>query len=143
MVLISFQDLYEIHIFSKFHRWCSNFVPATPIWSLDFKKAWQAQFLSHIYETLEKCVFYTDLQMILVPFFNIPKQKSVIWKRLNFLLHDRPPEVWFHQNYTSGGLSGSRKIGLFQITGFWLGISKNGTIIISRSIRNTHFAKVS
>ena len=81
--------------------------------------------------------------MILVTFFDIPDQKSVIWKRLNFLLPDRPPEVWFHQNYTSGGLSGSRKISLFQIAGFWLGISKNGTNIISRSIWNTYFSKVS
>ena len=90
--------------------------------------------MSHTDETLEKYVFYIDLEMILVPFFDIPNQKPVIWKRLNFLLYDRPPLVWFHQNYTKGGLSGSRKIGLFQITGFWLGISKNGTNIISRSI---------
>ena len=130
MVLISFQDLYKIHIFPKFHRCGSKIVPATPIWSLNFKRAWQAQFLSHTYEILEKCLFYIDLEMILVPLFDIPSQKSVIWKRLNFLLHNRPPEVWFHQNYTSGGLSGSRKISLFQITDFWLGISKNGTNII-------------
>ena len=99
--------------------------------------------MSHTDETLEKYVFYIDLEMILVPFFDIPNQKPVIWKRLNFLLYDRPPLVWFHQNYTKGGLSGSRKIGLFQITGFWLGISKNGTNINSRSIRNTYFSKVS
>ena len=134
MVLISFKDLYKIHIFPKFHRCGSKIVPAIPFWNLNFKRAWQAQFLSHTYETLENYVFYIDLQMILVPFFDIPNQKSVIWKRLNFLLHDRPPLVWFHQNYTKGGLSGSRKIGLFQITGFWLGISKNGTNIIWRSI---------
>ena len=149
MVLISFQDLYKIHIFPKFQRCGSKIEPATPIWSLNFKRAWQAQFLSHTHETVEKYVFYMelrmillpffkingiDLEMILVPFFDIPNQKPVIWKRLNFLLYDRPPLVWFHQNYTKGGLSGSRKIGLFQITGFWLGISKNGTNIISRSI---------
>ena len=134
MVLISFQDLYKIHIFPKFHRCGSKIVLDMPFWSLNFKRAWQAQFLSHTSEILDKYLFYIDLEMILVPLFDIPNQKSVIWKRLNFLLHDRPPLVWFHQNYTKGGLSGSRKIGLFQITGFWLGISKNGTNIISRSI---------
>ena len=134
MVVISFIDLYEIHIFSKFHRCGSKIVSVTPSWSFNFKRAWQAQFLSHIHETLEKYVFYIDLEMILVPFFDIPNQKPVIWKRLNFLLYDRPPLVWFHQNYTKGGLSRSRKITLFQITGFWLGISKNGTNIIWRSI---------
>ena len=36
------------------------------------------QFLSHTHETLEKYVFYIDLEMILVPFFDIPNQKPVI-----------------------------------------------------------------
>ena len=134
MVLISFQDLCKMDIFAKFHRCGSKIEPATPTWSSKFKRAWQAYFLSHILLTLEKYVFCIDLEMILVLFFDIPNHKPVIWKRLNFLLYDRPPLVWFHQNYTKGGLSGSRKIGLFQITGFWLGISKNGTNIISRSI---------
>ena len=71
MVLISFQDLYKIHIFPKFHECGSKIMPATPFWNLNFKWAWQAQFLSHTYETLEKYVFYIDLQMILVPFFKI------------------------------------------------------------------------
>ena len=65
--------------------------------------------MSHDPATLKKYVFFIDVQMILVPFFDIPNQKPVIWKRLNFLLHDRPPVVWFHQNYTMGGLLGSRK----------------------------------
>ena len=134
MVLISFQDLCKIHIFPKFHGCDSKIMPAMPFWILNFKWAWQAQFLSHTYETLEKYVFYIDLEMILVPFFDIPNQKPVIWKRLNFLLYDRPPLVWFHQNYTTGGLLGSQKISLFQITDFWLRISKNGTNIIYRSI---------
>ena len=38
---------------------------------------WQAQFLSHTHETLETYVFYIDLEMILVPFFDIPNQKPV------------------------------------------------------------------
>ena len=45
-------------------------MPATPIWSLNFKRAWQAQSLSHTSETLEKYVSYIDL-LILVPFFEI------------------------------------------------------------------------
>ena len=61
MVLISFKDLYKIAIFPKFHRCGSKIVPATPIWSLNFKRAWQAQFLSHTYETLENCLFFIDL----------------------------------------------------------------------------------
>ena len=134
MALISFKDLQKIDIFPKFHRCGSKIVPATPIWSLNFKRVWQAQFLSHTYEILEKCLFYIDLEMILVPLFDIPNQKSVSWKRLNLLLRNRPPKVWFHQNYTSGGLSRSKKFSLFQLTDFWLGISKSGTNIISRSM---------
>ena len=84
MVLISFRDLYKIHIFPKFHRCGSKIVPAMPIWSLNFKRAWQAQFLRHTYEILEKCLFFIDLEMILVPLFDIPNQISVSWKRLNF-----------------------------------------------------------
>ena len=71
MVLISFQDLCKIDIFLKFHRCGSKIEPATPFWNLNFKWAWQAQFLSHTYETLEKYLFYIDLSMILVPFFEI------------------------------------------------------------------------
>ena len=67
----SLKDLHKIHIFPKFHRCGSKIVPATPFWNLNFKWAWQAQFLSHTYETLEKYVFYIDLEMILVPFFKI------------------------------------------------------------------------
>ena len=134
MVLISFKDLYKIHIFPKFHGCGSKIVPATPFWNLNFKWAWQAQFLSHTYETLEKYVFYIDLWMILVPFFDISNQKSVISKRLIFLLPNRPPEVYFWWNHTMGGLLWSKKFSLFQITDFWPGISKNGTNIISRSI---------
>ena len=60
MVLILFEYLYKIDIFPKFQRCGSKIEPATPIWSLN-KRAWQAQFLSHTYETLEKYVFFIDL----------------------------------------------------------------------------------
>ena len=44
---------------------------------LNFKWAWQAQFLSHTLVTLKKYVFLIDVQMLLVSFFEIPNQKSV------------------------------------------------------------------
>ena len=137
VVLMSFQ------LSTKFEGHNSLKKTAMPLGSSKWKWAWRAHFLSHTYETQKICCFLADVQIILVSFFDIPNQKTVIWKRLNFLLYDRPPLVWFHQNYTKGGLSRSRKITLFQITGFWLGISKNGTNIIWRSIWNTYFSKVS
>ena len=57
MILISFKDLYEIHIFPEFHRCGSKIVPATPFWNLNFKWAWQAQFLSHSQQGLQNCFF--------------------------------------------------------------------------------------
>ena len=58
-------------IFAKFRGCDSKIEPATPIWSLNFKRAWQAQFWSHTYEILENFLFYIDLLLILVPFFEI------------------------------------------------------------------------
>ena len=78
MPLISFEYLQKISNFAKFHGCDSKIEPATPTSILNFKWAWQAQFLSHTHETLEKYVFYIDLEMILVPFFDIPNQKPVI-----------------------------------------------------------------
>ena len=48
-----------------------------PISILNFKWAWQAQFLSHTPVTLKFTVFFIDVQMILVSFFEILNQKSV------------------------------------------------------------------
>ena len=59
MVLISFKDLYEIHIFPEFHRCGSTIIPATPIWSSKIKRH-KAQFLSNTYETLENYLFFMD-----------------------------------------------------------------------------------
>ena len=42
MVLISFKGPYKIGIFLKFQRCGSKIEPATPFWSLKFKRAWQA-----------------------------------------------------------------------------------------------------
>ena len=83
MVLISFQDLYKIHIFPKFHRCGSKIVPAMPFWNLKFKWAWQAQFLSHNLLSLQNCLFFTNKEMMLVSFFEI---NDGIWDK-NFACH--------------------------------------------------------
>ena len=49
--------------------------------------------------------------------------------------------TWY--NYTKVGLSWSQKISIFQIRDFRLGISKNASNIIWRSIKNTRFSKIS
>ena len=42
------------------------------ILSLIFKGAWQAQFLRHpLVHKTKKCLFFKDVQMILLPFFEI------------------------------------------------------------------------
>ena len=71
MVLISFEELWKIPIFPKFQGCSSKIVPAMPIKSSILKWAWQAWFFSHAPGILEKCVFFKDLQIILVPFFYI------------------------------------------------------------------------
>ena len=71
MILISFEDLQKIHNFSKLQGCGSKIGSATPIWISKFKRAWQAQFLSYNLETLEKWVFFEDVQMILLSFFHI------------------------------------------------------------------------
>ena len=43
-----------------------------PLWISEFKRAWQAQFLSYNLETLEKWIFLKGVQIILLPFFHIP-----------------------------------------------------------------------
>ena len=90
MVLISFEHLEKILIFPKFQLRSSKIVPATPFWILKFKRAWQAQFLSHNLVTLKNCVFFIGVQMILIPFFDISNQKSVISKKLIFLFNVIP-----------------------------------------------------
>ena len=84
MVLISFEHLKNILIFPKFQLCSSKIVPATPFWILKFKRAWQAQFLSHNLVTLKNCVFFIGVQMILIPFFDTHNQKS---KNLKWLVN--------------------------------------------------------
>ena len=83
MVLISFEHLYEIHIFPKFRRCGSKIVPVTPFWNLNFKWAWQAQFLSQNLLSLQNCLFFTNKEMMLVSFFEI---NDGIWDK-NFACH--------------------------------------------------------
>ena len=71
MVVISFVCLQKINNFPKFGRCGSKIEPATPIWNSKLDWAWQAQFLSHIHEFLQNYLFFKDLQMILVSFFEI------------------------------------------------------------------------
>ena len=57
--------------FPKFCGCSPKFGPAKPIQSSKLKWAWQDQFFRQTHETLRNCFFYNDLQMILVPFFEI------------------------------------------------------------------------
>ena len=73
MVIISFFNLYKIHIFPKFGGCGSKIEPSTLLWILNFKWAWQAQFLSHNLLILQNCIFFEDKQMIIVSFPKIHK----------------------------------------------------------------------
>ena len=114
-------------------------MPATPFWILKFKGAWQAQFLSHNLVTLEKWAFLKDVQMILIPFFDISNQKSVINKKTDFF-PTQYPQIGI--NYTYLGMILNKKISFLEITDFWSEISKNDTNIIWTPIKNTQFFKV-
>ena len=72
MIIISFVDLQKISLFPKFGGYGSKIEPATPNSILNFKWAWQTQFLSHTHQILENYSFLVDEQMILLPFFKIP-----------------------------------------------------------------------
>ena len=76
MIVILFVDLQKISLSPKFGGCGSQIEPATPILISNFNGAWQAQFLNHTHVTLGNYVFFIDLQMILLSFFDIPYQKS-------------------------------------------------------------------
>ena len=78
MTLILFVCLQKICNFAKLGGCGSKIEPATPILILNFNGAWQAYFLNHTHITLGNYVFFIDIQMILLAFFDIPNQKSVI-----------------------------------------------------------------
>ena len=67
-----------MHNFLNFQGHGSKIEFATPFASLSFeisKWAWQAQFLSHTSVTFKDYVFFTDVQMILLLYFDISNQK--------------------------------------------------------------------
>ena len=78
MTLILIVCLQKIYNFEKLEGGSSIIEPATPILISNFNGAWQAQFLSHTHVTLGNYVFFIDLQMILLAFFDISYQKSAI-----------------------------------------------------------------
>ena len=80
----------KIHIFPNLQVRSWKIKLATPISIFNFKWPWQAQFSSYIPQILKKYVFFIDVQMILLLFFDIPYQKSVIWKRATFIFNSRP-----------------------------------------------------
>ena len=78
MTLILFVCLQKICNLAKLGGRRPKIEPATPISILNFKWTWQAQFFTHTHEILEKCVFFRDLQIILLAFFDTSYQKSAI-----------------------------------------------------------------
>ena len=87
MVVTSFVHLQKINNFPKFGRCGSKIGHATPIWNSKLNWVWQAQFLSHIHEFLQNYLFFKDLQMILVSFFEIFDGFWSTKKLLSLLLH--------------------------------------------------------
>ena len=115
MILISFVCLQKICNFAKLRGCGSKIEPATPTWSSKFKRAWQAYFLSHILLTLEKYVFFIDLQMMLVPFFDSFNPKFAIFEKPILLIHSRPQHGIFCLILPFCGLDLHFKIGFSKI----------------------------
>ena len=67
-----------------------------PLRSLKLKWVWQAQFLSHTLQILEKVISFEDLQMILLSFLeifitskvtkNVPRLSVQVWRSLWFMI---------------------------------------------------------
>jgi hypothetical protein len=60
-------------------------------------RAWQAQFLSYTPVTLKFYVFFIDVQMIFLPFFDNPKQKPVNQEKMILSFWFILPAVQFGQ----------------------------------------------
>ena len=71
---------------------------------LNFKWAWQAQFLCHTYQTLENYRFLVDEQMMLLPFFYISNQKLEKLEKPIFYGYSRPLTVKIWPFFTESGL---------------------------------------
>ena len=108
---------------------------------MNFRWAWQAQFLSYISQILKKYAFLIDVQMILLPFFDIPNPKSVILEKPILPVNSRPQPGNFRQFLPCCGLDLKPKIGFSKITQKQQKISKNGINTICKSLQNTHFSK--
>ena len=124
-------------IFPKFQGCSSIIVPATPFWILKFKWAWQTQFLSHNPVTLKNCVFFVDLQMILISFFDVSNPNNQ--RKTDFVSTEYPQ---IGKIFTYLGMRLNEKISFLEITDLWFETSKIGTNIIWRSLKNTQFFKV-
>ena len=80
--------------------------------------------------TLKKYVFFINVQMILLPFFDIPKPKFINLEKPILSVSSRPQPGKNCLKLPSCGLELTYKIGFSKITDFWSGISKNGSNII-------------
>ena len=60
--------------------------------------------------TLKFIVFFIDVQMILVSFFEIPNQKSVNQEKTILFFQFTPPAVRFGPIWTAGGVNWKDKI---------------------------------
>ena len=86
--------------------------------------------MSHNHATLRKYVFSIDVQMILVPFFDIPNPNSAISEKPFLSIHFRPQPGIFGQFLPCCGLDLKYKIVFSKIADFGLEILKNCTNII-------------
>ena len=79
VILISFQ------LSTKFEEHNSLKKTAMPLGSSKWKWAWQANFLSHTYETQKICCFLADVQIILASLFELSNYLKVAKKAGAFL----------------------------------------------------------
>ena len=93
-------------------------MPATTFSIFNFKWVWQTQFLSHTSQILKNYVFFIDVQMILVPFFDTSNQKSLILKKKDFDLQIQAILCWFLAIYCIRLPKLKMKISPVQITDF-------------------------
>ena len=71
VIVISIVDLQKTNNFAKFGGYCSKNAPATPLRSLKWSRAWQAHFLSNALQTWQSCLFFVDVQLILLSLLDI------------------------------------------------------------------------
>ena len=79
MVLLSFLDIQNIWIFTKFGGCSSKIEPAMPISIINFKWGWQAQFYRPSLRILVNDRSYVGHQVTFQPIFCICSRKAGIW----------------------------------------------------------------